>query len=449
MTKVPARPAGTPAKIALPAVQTGPMLEALTQALGVERGVLATDEQIDHAMANLPRLLARIPPEHRNETLVRMCVAVATGLFDSAINYAWNAAVVELREKVRRFGLAVVPQVIGNSFDEATLVDLKDAELLHLCLKLNLISEDGYFLLDQCRDIRNNFSAAHPTMGSLDEDEFLVFLSRCARHALSNEKNPRGVDIQACIAAIKVAKFTSAQFDAWRARLADTFDAQRQALIGMLHGIYCDPASGEEARVNALAICDSFKGAFTPKTRSELIDRHQDYLGKGDEARHRASQRFFERLGLLALLGDAELHSLITGASATLLSVHNAFNNFYNEPPFAVRLARLAAQNQIPETAQHDFVTAVVTCAVGNGYGVSHAAMPSYEKMIRSFSPNEVRIMLSLPKSKTIVGKRIASDTSCKEQFARLVSLLDQSTVPTSVRAAYDMWIDEAGQLDR
>jgi hypothetical protein len=222
MTKVPARPAGTPAKIALPAVQTGPMLEALTQALGVERGVLATDEQIDHAMANLPRLLARIPPDHRNETLVRMCVAVATGLFDSAINYAWNAAVVELREKVRRFGLAVVPQVINNSFDEATLVDLKDAELLQLCLKLNLISEDGYFLLDQCRDVRNNFSAAHPTMGSLDEDEFLVFLSRCVRHALSNEKNPRGVDIQVFIAChLQSSRLPSSMLGAhgWRTRL--------------------------------------------------------------------------------------------------------------------------------------------------------------------------------------------------------------------------------------
>jgi hypothetical protein len=214
--------------------------------------------------------------------------------------------------------------------------------------------------LDQCRDVRNNFSAAHPTMGTLDETEFLAFFNRCAKHALANERNPRGVDIQAFIAAIKAAKFTTAQLNAWRARVADTFDAQREALMVMLHGIYCDPASGEEARVNALGICDAFRDTFTPKTRSELIDRHQDYLAKGDEPRHKASQRFFEQLGILALLGNAELHSLITGASANLLSVHNAFNNFYNEPPFAARLAGLAAQNRIPETAQHDFVTAVI-----------------------------------------------------------------------------------------
>ena len=58
-----------------------------------------------------------------------MCVAVATGLFDSAINYAWNAAVIELRGKVRQFGLTVIPQVTGRPFNEAALVDL--AHLIH------------------------------------------------------------------------------------------------------------------------------------------------------------------------------------------------------------------------------------------------------------------------------------------------------------------------------
>ncbi|MES0039787.1 hypothetical protein NKJ74_32070 [Mesorhizobium sp. M0046] len=235
--------------IALPVTigVTGPMLQSLTQALGVPRDVLAADDQIEHAWHNLPRLLDRIPTEHRSETLVRMCVAVATGLFDSAINYAWNAAVIELRQKVRRFGLAVVPQVTGRPFDDGTLLELKDADLLQLCLKLNLISEEGFFLLDQCRDIRNNFSAAHPTMGALDETEFLAFLNRCAKHALSNERNPRGVDIQGLIAAIKGSRFTAPQLDAWVERLLQTFDAQRELLIGTLHGIYCDPSSGEEA----------------------------------------------------------------------------------------------------------------------------------------------------------------------------------------------------------
>lgn len=187
---LPAKPTGTLIKLPDIAPITAPMLAALTQTLGVERSILPSDDQITNLWSNLPRLIAKIPPEHRSETIVRMCVAVASGLFDSAINYAWNAAVIELRNKVRRFGLPVIPQILDKDFDEAALIDLKDVELLSLCLKLNLITEDGYFLLNQNRDIRNNFSAAHPTMGSLDEYEFLNFLNRCGSHALTNEKTP-------------------------------------------------------------------------------------------------------------------------------------------------------------------------------------------------------------------------------------------------------------------
>jgi hypothetical protein len=439
------KPAST--ALALPNVtaSTATMLSDLTKALGVERKILPSDDQIAHVWGNLPRLIEKIPAEHRSETIVRMCIAVASGLFDGAINYAWNAAVIELRNKVRRFGLAVVPQVIDKDFDEATLLDLKDAELLDLCLKLNLITEDGFFLLDQNRDIRNNFSAAHPTMGAIDEYEFLNFFSRCGNHALTNEKNPRGVDIQAFIAAIKTAGFTNEQRDLWISRLSDTFDAQREALFGMLHGIYCDPASGEQSRVNSLSVCDPFKATLSPKTKSELIDRHQDYKAKGDEKRSKASSQFFEKLGLLSLLGDTELHAIFTTASSNLLAVHNGMNNFYNEPPFAQRLAQISTENPIPASAQYSVVEAVTTCATGNPWGISNAAMPWYEKMIKSFSPSEIAIMLnfgSLPQ--TVVGNRIKSSTACRKRFSHLATLIAPTSVPTSSKSQYDFWIKVA-----
>jgi hypothetical protein len=140
------------------------------------------------------------------------------------------------------------------------------------------------------------------------------------------------------------------------------------------------------------------------------------------------------------LLGDAEVHALITSAAKNLLSVHNGFNNFYNEPPFADRLAGLAAQYRVPESAQYEFVEAVITCAIGNTYGVSRAAMPSYRAMIRSFSPAEIRIMLEIPDERSIAGNRIRHRRECREGFKGLLRLLDPASVPTPVRAAYDKW---------
>lgn len=76
-------------EINLPAViaTTMPVLQALTDALGVSRDVVASDDEIQAAWGNLPRAMRKIPPVLRDKGMARMCIAVASGLFDSAINY--------------------------------------------------------------------------------------------------------------------------------------------------------------------------------------------------------------------------------------------------------------------------------------------------------------------------------------------------------------------------
>lgn len=432
-------------EVTLPAVGgfTAPMLQALTDALDINRNVLATDAQIQNAWQNLPQLLNSIPPEKRDEGIMRMCVAVASGLFDSAVNYAWNAAIIELREKVRQFGINIIPQVIGKDFDEKKLMDMQDSELLNLCLKLNLISETGFFMLDQCRDIRNNFSAAHPVVGTLDEYEFINFLNRCSRHALSEDQNTTAVDIKEFMNAINVGSFTPEQLGIWCERIAQTFDAQREAIIKMLHGIYCDPSKEEHARVTAITVCGQFVATFTPGIVSELVNQHQRYQAKGEQERFKASQAFFEHLGQLGLLSETERHAMISSACKNLMRVHNAMNNFYNERPFAERLANLSVGHQIPETVRNEFVETVVTCSVGNKYGTAHSADLYYQNVIRGFSPREIEIMLSLPDQKSVVDNRMRYVPRCKKKFIQIVGLLKAESIPTKVKSTYEKWLQE------
>lgn len=414
-----------------------PALEQLTSALGIPRELLASDEEITYAWRDLPRELRQIPVDSRGELIAKMCVAVSTGLFDGAINYVWNASILHLRDKVRNFGLPVVAQILQRDFEEKNLMELQDSQLIELCLKLNLITEDGFFFLDQCRDIRNNFSAAHPTIGTINDREFIIFLNRCIKYALGHLSSPKGVDIGAFISAVKGPRFTEGQCQVWVERLLETHDAQRQLLIGTVQGVYCDPSTPEPSRLNALDISNNIKEHFTSAIRSDLINRHSEYLAKGDTKRHTASQQFFEKLGLLNLLNESERHSVISRAVERLWTVHQGMNNFYNEPPFAERVSQISKQEAIPETAQEAYVKTIVGCYVGNGYGISWAAEPHYEAMIRSFSPREISLMINIPNSKGIVAKRINEKPSCRERFANAVSLIEASSVPSGVKAEY------------
>ena len=420
--------------------KTAPLIDALTSALGIPRDVLAPAEEIYYAWRDLPRELIAIPPNLRNELIARMCIAISTGLFDGAINYAWNATILHLRQRVREFGLAVVSQILQRQFEERDLIELQDSELLDLCLKLNLITEDGYFFLNQCRDTRNNFSAAHPTIGKINDREFITFLNRCVRYALSDEVSPKGVDISDFISAIKGTRFTEEQLKVWIERIDATHDAQRELLFEMLHGIYCDPSSSEPTRLNALDICSEYVGKFTSSIKSTLINRHQDYLAKGDTDRHTSSQQFFEKLGLISLLTESERHAVIYKALKDLWQVHQGINNFYNEPPFAERLYTLSEQAEIPNTIKNNYVNVVVSCFMGNGYGVSWAAETYYEKMIRNFSSAEIQIMIeSAKKSNSYIGMRLRAYRSCLQRFVQaLSSLIDTTSVPETVRMKYE-----------
>jgi len=416
-----------------------PAISELAAYLGIPREVLASDEEIVYAWQDLPRELRNIPRDVEPELIARMCVAISTGLFDSAMNYIWNASILHLRNKVRNFGLPVVAQITQADFEEKHLLEIQDSQLLDLCHKLNILNDDGFFFLDQCRDIRNNFSAAHPTLGKINDREFIAFLNRCIKYALADSSSPKGVNIGDFITAIKGARFSDGQQQVWIERIMSTHEVQRQLLIGMAHGIYCDPKSPETARLNSLGLCNATKDNFTSALKSNLINSHSEYLAKGDDPRYNASLNFFEYLGLLGILSEAEQHTIISKAVERLWITHQGFNNFYNEPPFADRLLELSRAGEIPETIQEEYVQAVASCYIGNGFGVCWAAESTYQQMIQEFSPREISLLLHLStKEGSVVNRRIQLSSSCRSRYIQVLLLIDQASMQPGTKAEYD-----------
>lgn len=411
---------------------TLPSIGNILQSFGLPREVIASNEEIESAWRELPREISRIPPELRDGLIARMCVATSVGLFDGAINYIWNAVILNLRTRAKNFGLGYISQVLNKKFEEEDLNDLMDSELLDLCHKLELLSEEGFFFLDQCRDIRNNFSSAHPSMAQIDDRELINFISRCCKHGISADYTLQGIHIADFIDTIKATKLGQDAIEAWGEKLENTFPAQRALLIPMLHGVYCDPESKEHSRLNALSICQETQELFDSKIESALIDQHNKYISKGDEERTKASRQFFQRMDLLKLLTNAERHSIVRNACVSLYRVHQGFDNFYNEPPFAKNLFEIAGATSVPTSAKEEFVHTVVTCYVGNPYGVSNAAVKYYEEMIENFTPKEIEIMLGIPTTKTTVANRISSYSRCKKRFFQAIELIDEDSFSSS-----------------
>lgn len=155
-----------------------------------------------------------------------MYVTVSTSLFDEAMSYAWNAVILQLRTKMRDFGLPIVAQILQLGLEEKHPLELQDDRLLKLAFKLDLVNEDGLFFLGQCREVRNSFSAAHPTMGNVNGRESTTFLDQCARYALADASSPRGMDIRAFIPTVKSPRFNANRHDVWVQRPVGAHNAQ-------------------------------------------------------------------------------------------------------------------------------------------------------------------------------------------------------------------------------
>lgn len=412
-------------------------IDKIIDTFGESRNIIASKEEIQYVWNSLPREINQVPVDLRDELLVRMCIAIYSGLFDGAINYIWNASIINLKNKIKNFGLNVISQIKDEDFDEDKLDSKKDAEILDICLELNLISEEGFYFLDRNRDLRNNFSAAHPTIGLIDDRELINFISRCIKYALSNTNNPEGVDTKQFIKSLKKGIFKKPQLDLWIEKISKTYEAQKEMLFNILHGIYCDPDSNEETRNNAIKILKYFSSQFTSDIKLKLTSQHYEYQTKGDSKRYKASKALFEKLGLLSELNDLERNKIILDACENLKSVHLAYNNFYNEPPFAKRLCDLSQQEEIPSKTKKKYVYTVLMCYIGNGYGVSNEALPYYKKMIKNFSPHEIKIMFNITKKKSVLSNRINGISKCKTRYNRAFSLLDEESVPSKLKEKF------------
>lgn len=421
---------------------TSTYLVDITKALNVPRSIVASDEEISEAWERLPRVISKIPENLRTKWIAKMCIAVSTWLFDSWINYVWNESIVELRNKVKRFWLSIVWEIIDKKdFDERKLNDYKDSELINLCLKLNLITEEWFFYLDQCRDIRNNFSVAHPTIWDVDENELISFSNRCVKYALSVDWNPVWVNLWQFIESLKRSKFSEEQMKTWLEKISQTHEAQRELLFSTLYSMYCDKESTEETRVNSMNIIIELKDYITPTVKSNLINSHQWYIISWNTWASTASQQFFEKLALLELLWEKEKHAIIYKACDNLYDVHTSMNNFYNEPPFAERLYEITNWTSIPDTIKEKFVEVVILCWMWNWYWVSNRAFPFYEKIVSNFSPKELKLLFEyIADDKSNVWRILKFWQSRKWYLKQLIGHIDSSSVPTNVKNIYEKW---------
>lgn len=389
---------------------------------------------------NIGGVLERIGPEQRltSAYLSKFVAAVASGLFDAALNYLWDETIFELRKRVSHYDLAYFFDVaVGNNPDkrkklnsEEDLQKIDDSELIRGASEIGLISDLGYRHLDYIRYMRNWASAAHPNQNQITGLQLISMLETCIIEVIKLPLSNVVVEIKQLLANIKTNKITNDEATQIATFFTGLTQERANTLASGFFGIYTQVDTAPQTRQNVQLLIPRLWVMVDENTRQQFGIRYARFVAANDQDRQKFARQFLDVVSGISYLPQGILVAEIETAIDNLLTAHRSSNNFYNEPTFAKQLQRLIGDTgNVPLQINRKYVHGLVEVFLTNGNGKAWNAEPAYVEMLEQFSATQATIAVL-----TFTDQSIASRLQfplCQNQFKQLLVMMQSRiTIP-------------------
>jgi hypothetical protein len=270
--------------------------------------------------------------------------------------------------------------------------------------------------------MRNHASAAHPNQNEITGLLLVGWLQICIREVISLPEPHIATKIKSLLARIKTDRFD----DITAEQIASSFDhlttEQVNTLTSGFFGIYTRLDSTPNARENIHQLLPNLWLYVDESTRHQFGMKYAQLIVNGEKEAKLARQ-FLEVVSAISYIPDNLRSIEIKNAVENLLNAHRGFNNFYNEPPFASALQRLAGEvGTIPPQVNHVYVLGLVEVFLTNGHGVAIHAQSIYRALIDLFDSRQALIAIL-----SFCDINIASKLQfklCQEKYLELVQMM-------------------------
>jgi len=324
----------------------------------------------------------------------KFIAAVASGLFDAALNYLWDETIVQLRNRVSQYDIQYFYDTAVNSEKRNKLNSIEDlekvddSELIFGCKEIGLISKIGFNLLEHIKFMRNWASAAHPNQIELTGLQLIEWLETCIKQVICLPITSVTIETNKLLANIKNSALNSADAVRIRSFFIELPDEKVEALANGFFGIYTRLETTQQTRQNISMLASDLWGRLSEDAKNKFGIRYAQFAANGEKKQENLARSFLEQCNGEKYIPEniraAEINELLQG----LRKVHNEINNFYNEPIFARQLVKLCKAN-IPEQCVKEFVNTIIYVYITNGHGVCWSADMYYVELIKSFNQNQ------------------------------------------------------------
>lgn len=379
-------------------------------------------EQVDNLVQGWDNVKLAIRPECRNDVcLEKAKVALQVNLNDSAINYIWNLTIYDLYQKIEKYGIDYFASAINwegkplRTIDD--LQEVKDYQVIDGAYALGIIPDEAQFFLQQCREIRNNFSVAHYPMGELDKFETINFIKNCIKYVLTYDLPVPGVQIKDLIARLSVEELNEGE------EIKLILENQSKKIQGpILHSLfsyYIKQDCNACLKYNIKLLAPALWNCVDDEVKSNIASKFTSFKDIKDQDEANEALSFLKLVNGVSFIPQGYLDVIFSKHARRLIDAHFAVNNFYTEPSFAKDLASLGYD--VPISAINAYVKAVVLSFVGNCYGISNNAQSYNRLMLSNLSQTGIRALF-----RVIVGDlQVVRELSFPAPIDRLRQLME------------------------
>ena len=408
--------------------------------------LLVPVEERRGVVAILPSVVSRMTPEQRETAsyISKFTAAVATGLFDAALNYLWDETIRNLRDRICRYDLQYFyDTAISDPADRARfktdndLQRIQDWNLIHGCQEIGLISDIALKHLDFIRDMRNFASAAHPNQNQLTGLQLIQWMDTCIREVLAREPLTPAIEVQRLLRNLREKELDTERAKPINQAISALDATLLVPLLRTIFGMYVDPDLPAIARSNIRIVQDTIWQGSTDAARYEVGLKYGSFRAHGEADRAGLAREFLAAVDGLTYLSDSDRELELAGALNSLLMAHNGWDNFYNEPSMAREVEKLIPESgMVPAGVRARYIEVMTMCKLTNGRGVSWGAESIYDQLIRAWQDREILEFLVLMDNADVKSR--LQFRLCNQELHEVVTIIARNTSNALARKGLD-----------
>jgi hypothetical protein len=326
---------------------------------------------------------------HRDKN--QIVKAFNDGSYEMLSTYIWTKAINSLRNLLSKMGVEFISEMLDRP-DINSMTNLQQAisefDAIRLAEELGVISGTAAFRLRQAMETVAHFN--QPDLeddpeNELSEEETKAIIRSCIQGVLGYQKIEEAIDFKNFNNDLGHQTLTSDS--PYIMKLVQSPYFFHRTTIRILLSLIktSNGAQLENALANSNLIIPKLWTGLKHPERYQVGRNYSELFTDGKNKAASGLKQVLLKVNGFDFVPEDLRSSAFIHAANDVLTAHNAFNNFYNEPAPMNTLYRMGSV--IPSPAFPVCMTAILSVKLGNTYGVSTAAQDNSNAMIRKITP--------------------------------------------------------------